>query len=82
MPNKKELPRYRQLLNRVRLLIFPGSTCSFNSTPYLRYKIGGSISCSGAADGGFCYKMMISCITVFVDTMITSGPYKDKSVIF
>lgn len=23
------------------LLIFPGSTCSFNSIPYLRYKIGG-----------------------------------------
>jgi len=64
------------------VLIFPGSTCSFNSTPYLRYKIGARISCSGAADGGFCYKTMISCITVFVDTMITSSPYEDKSGTF
>ncbi len=43
MPNKKELPRYRQLPNRVRLLIFPGSTCSLNSIPYLSYKIVGGI---------------------------------------
>ena len=26
-----------------RLLIFPGSTCSFNSIPYLSYKIVGGI---------------------------------------
>jgi|GEM_PF-3335326 len=64
------------------LLIFPSSTCSFNSIPYLSYKIVGGIVCSAAADGGFCYKTMISCITVFVDTMITSGSYEDKSVIF
>nr|DAV99169.1 MAG TPA: hypothetical protein [Caudoviricetes sp.] len=35
-----------------------------------------------ASNGDFRNKMMVSCITVFVDTMITSGPYEDKSGIF
>ena len=82
MPNKKELPRYRQLLNRVRLLIFPGSTCSLNSIPYFPDQVRRCIVWIVASNGDFRNKMMVSCITVFVDTMITPGPYEDKSGIF
>ncbi len=38
--------------------------------------------CIVASNGGFRNKMIVGCITVFVDTMITFSPYEDKFVIF
>ena len=64
------------------LLIFPSSTCSFNSIPYFPDQVRRCIVWIVASNGDSRNKMMVSCITVFVDTMITSGPYEDKSGIF
>lgn len=41
--------------SREKTLIFPGSTCSYNSIPYLFYEIEGSMVVIMVADSGFCY---------------------------
>lgn len=61
------------------LLIFPSSTCSFNSIPYFPDQVRRCIVWIVASNGGFRNKMMIGCITVFVDTMTTVSPCVGKS---
>nr|DAV30952.1 MAG TPA: hypothetical protein [Caudoviricetes sp.] len=59
------------------MLIFPGSTCSFNSTPYLRYKIVGGIVIIVARDS---YRLSMRMIVYTMGTPSLSLLQNESSI--